>query len=401
MIYLNDENKDIYCYSELTLTELLNKFYKEIKNNSCVTTDLYEKYKYLLERPITVDTDTGNVNLYSDDYIKFFVDCYVGDDENGLGTEDKPWRTIQKAFDNVPKILKKSVRIFCRKGDYDESPVLYACMGMAVYLYCWDRDNLTPLDEGVSCRVNGLTFRNCLCYVHIEDFGQRQADTDGKGFIVFVSCSYASVARCRFDKNFNDVDKPTLWYDGVIGSCNGCYFENQYICIYSINSMVRADESNYSLANNTYTLFCQQGIITKYGKEDIDWTWEGTVKGEREVHGGRIFEALEYSWRQMELENDWIENSGIGAKVRKDVGLGYLYMWVEKDTGVDTTIICTLPQHLRPINTIRTTIQYVGTSSEQPDLPILSIGKDGTVKLLTLGGKYTNAICACIPYPIK
>jgi len=52
--------------------------------------------------------------------LTYYVDDSTGNDSTGTGTSSLPWKTIQHAIDNVPRILTETTNILIGPGDYDE-----------------------------------------------------------------------------------------------------------------------------------------------------------------------------------------------------------------------------------------------------------------------------------------
>lgn len=332
----------------------------------------------------------------SDISVHYYVNAKIGDDSTGDGTVLKPYKTIQKAFDSIPKIVDKRQTVHIARGTYDEDCYLTGVVGGSIYIELYDE---TPPDvnNDVAIRVRSMGFYDIMGYINIADVGPAPTtpQTSKDGFLLFSRCIYASVGKCRFDVDLTTSMKNTLRFDGSIGSVKTSYFINQHICTLSIRgASVRIDPNCTIGGNCTYGIFAQSGLIWKNG--DVKWIKNATIP-EREHEGGRIFGRNEYSWNEISYQNGWETASGVPLKFRSQGGIGLLYGFVTK-TPIDTTIIGKLPYGFKPINTQRFTVYAAGTSSKQD--ATLNISADGNISVLNVGNITTNIILISVTFPL-
>lgn len=332
----------------------------------------------------------------SDIGVHYYVNAKIGDDSTGDGTVLKPYKTIQKAFDSIPKIVDKRQTVHIARGTYDEDCYLTGVVGGSIYIELYDE---TPPDvnNDVAIRVRSMSFYDIMGYINIADVGPAPTtpQTSKEGFLLFSRCIYASVGKCRFDVDLTTSMKNTLHFDGSIGSLKTSYFINQHICTLSIRgASVRIDPNCTIGGNCTYGIFAQSGLIWKNG--DVQWIKNATTP-EREHEGGRIFGRNEYSWNEISYQNGWATASGLPLKFRSQGGIGMLYGFVTK-TPIDTTIIGKLPYGFKPINTQRFTVSAAGTSSKQD--ATLNISSEGDINILNIGNITTNIIIINVTFPL-
>ena len=216
------------------------------------------------------------------------VNIYVrpdGDDNTGDGSTVKPFKTIQKAVNTVPKLIEKDHFIKVAEGEYDEEVTIKGISGSAIWI---SRENgiVDPTTTRPNVKVKSITYYDCNAYCKVESVEQLNAgEIGGQGFIRFSRCSYGTVHACLMDDG--TITKPTLIWDRSGGGFNSCLFDNQRQCANSMNgSAIRCD------ATNTHgSIKSDIGVVVQVGEVfyngNITWI-EGATRPESYIQGGMI-----------------------------------------------------------------------------------------------------------------
>src|SRR5699024_8187001 len=210
------------------------------------------------------------------------VNIYVSNSKgliDGDGTKNKPFNSIQKAFNSIPKVIDKRYTVYIEPGDYDEEAYLTGVIGGTIFV----RSTEPPESiENINVRVKALNFYDVMGYVHIEDMGTYGGEISRKAFILFSRCIYGSVSRCRMDRTIPG--KITLYWDGSFGSLGTSHIENQELVIQSHNgSTVRIDSNTTSGTGNGVALYSLNGFIFKSGAND--WINSAATPEKKEIDG--------------------------------------------------------------------------------------------------------------------
>lgn len=327
--------------------------------------------------------------------VNLYVSNSKGNDDSGDGSKNKPYKTIQKAFDSIPKVIDKRWTVNIEPGNYNEEAYLTGVIGGAIYVRS-DTTVKPDVMDNIDVRVKALNFFDVIGYVHIEDVGTYGGEINRKAFILFSRCIYGSVSRCRMDRSIGD--KYTMYWDGSYGSFGTSYMDNQDICVQVQNgSTVRIEHSIRAGSNNGLALRSENGLIFKRG--DTAWI-DKAATPEYTENGGQIYE--DYVWETLPLANGWAVESGLPLRVKKiNRDFAFLYGWVNK-SALDTTKISGLPTKYRPLHTQRNSVVVTGTAANQDALPILDIKADGTIVLVNTGSvPSNNGLAINITYPLR
>ena len=352
-----------------------------------------------LRQPIFDDVTSLNSKMdrlygLSTNSIQIYVDS-TGDSQIEDGTLKKPFTTVQKAFDSIPKVIDKRCTVYIAPGEYEEEAYLTGVIGGAIYVRSTPSEK-PDVTVGTDVRIRSLNFYDIVGYVHIEDMSPLGI-TAKKSFMLFSRVMYGSVSRCRLDRYLGEV--PTIYWDGSYGSFGTSYLSNQYLCAKSMNgSTVRVEHSIISGGNNTISLYSENGFIFKRGDTSA-WV-DDAVTPEVLVNGGKIYG--DSVWKTIGLKNGWVVVSGLPLRVKKvNDDFAFLYGWVNKST-LDNSVIGTIPSGYTPLHTQRNPVAATGTTSNQEALPILDIKSNGDIVLVNTGNLPTNTGFAInIMYPTK
>ena len=322
-----------------------------------------------------------------------------GNDEKGDGTKSNPYRTIQKAFDTIPKVINKRRTIILAPGTYDEEPYLSGVIGSAVFVRS-EQDN-PDVTQKVDCRVRALRFYDMMGYVHIEGIGNIDGNIESKAFMLFSRCIYASISRCRFDRDSVSTQTNSIWWDGSFGSIGLSHFANQYRCIYGMNgSQVRVDDHNVIDGPCNTVLYSENAHIFKKGTNP--WHIKSNVTTpEVKIGGGEIYGGHTQVWNNATYQNNWTSAGSLPLRYKREGDVCFLNGWVTKST-LDTTVIATIPKEFRPAYTIRKQGLFGGTALPQSCPPIININPTtGEVSLTNTGDNLSEIVIIDLVYSVS
>lgn len=226
-----------------------------------------------------VNTEIGKVNetaqkleeqlkaLYgaTEANLEIYVDADKGNDTSGTGASDAPYRTINKAVQQIPRALNGSaVYIYLVPGIYNEDVYIQNKQITAIFIQGTNSATVDPKNKQTGVFVRHLNFRDCSGYLSLRGLNQVSADqTPNKaGTFVFTRCGYASVGFCRFDDAKAKTNLvPAVVIDAGSGGAHNSYFINQY-CAQIGQYMAY---SNFPYTNtgtgNTYSLISDASIL--------------------------------------------------------------------------------------------------------------------------------------------
>lgn len=302
------------------VTDIVNNETTEIKNN------MDKVYK----------TQTSSVNIYVRP---------DGDDNTGDGSTTKPFKTIQRAVNTIPKLIEKDHFIKVAEGEYDEEVTIKGISGSAVWI-SREEGIVDPTTTRPNVKVKSITYYDCNAYCKVESVEQLNAgEIGGQGFIRFSRCAYGTVHACLMDDG--TITKPTLVWDRSGGGFNSCRFENQRQCANSMNgSAIRCDATNtHGPIKSDIGVVVQAAEIFYNG--EITWI-EGATRPESYIQGGMINKyATEID---LTTKNGWNSYSTDyrPRALKMPDGTVHLYGLVKDGTPGSGSIAFTLPKGYAP-----------------------------------------------------
>lgn len=276
------------------------------------------------------------------------VNIYVrpnGNDDTGNGSTKKPFKTIQRAVDTIPKLIEKDHFIKVAEGEYNEEVTIKGISGSAVWI---SRENgiVNPTTTRPNVKVKSITYYDCNAYCKVESVEQLKAgEIQGQGFIRFSRCSYGTVHACLMDDG--SITKPTLIWDRSGGGFNSCLFNNQRRCANSMNgSAIRCDATNtHGSIKSDIGVVVQAAEIFYNGT--VTWI-EGATRPESYTQGGIINKyAVEID---LTTKNGWNSYSTDyrPRALKMPDGTVHLYGLVKDGTPGSGSVAFTLPKGYAP-----------------------------------------------------
>ena len=160
-----------------------------------------------------------------------YVDATNGDDTTGDGSQEKPWKTIQKAVDMCPTITRGAYQyyVILKAGTYEQNVNIY---NLSTFIFISGED-YSSIDKADNTLIKGrIDVSNCNM---IMLRGLKIESNDRVG-VAINRGSNGDMLNCKLDKCRMNVDRATL-------------------------SAIRCDVSNYTGDKSVGAIHCQGGII--------------------------------------------------------------------------------------------------------------------------------------------
>lgn len=212
----------------------------------------------------------------------YYVSAGTGNDTTGDGSQTRPYRTIGKAFDTIPKVINKDQFVYLADGTYDEEPALIGVNGAAVMVRRWGGEVSASADTGVFIR--SLRFYDCNGYIFLQNLTALDpTPNSAAAIILFSRCTYATVNASRFTRNSRSTTKPDIRWDGAGGGASSNYFSSSYLNVHCMNgSRIRLDNTNVHTGTaSTTNVLVQAAEVFLNGANN----WISTPKA---IQGGVI-----------------------------------------------------------------------------------------------------------------
>ncbi len=167
------------------------------------------------------------------------LDLYVsderGDDQNGDGTEEHPFKTIQMAVNMVPLISSSQITIWIDDGVYLEDVTLKSINALRINIRTIQ--NLSTLDEtknDLPVKVRSIGFFNCAGYFQIAgiqpvDQANAPLYSGRKYSFLCEQSGYLALNQVRCVENTKAISNHVAVYTGGSSKCHiyNSYFSNQ------------------------------------------------------------------------------------------------------------------------------------------------------------------------------
>lgn len=171
------------------------------------------------DKPMRVDFNRDNeiVDAFMQQATSGNMTVHVatnGSDTEGNGSEGRPYRTIQKAIDTVPKMILHAVIIKIAQGTYNEYLYVTGFFGGG-YLTL---EGGVDTNAAVDYKIKGLVLQYCSCTVHVKGLEGTFSNVNGSAFeanacsgaVVFLNCRAALNSAVAGSKAFSGSSSPTV-----------------------------------------------------------------------------------------------------------------------------------------------------------------------------------------------
>lgn len=217
-----------------------------------------------------------------------------GHDSTGDGSEQKPFRTIQRAVNSIPLINAGTVTIEIESGTYLEDIKVIGFKAQSFELRAGNFGLSDPSAGNTDVFVRSIAFIDCQGYCKAA--GLTFTDVRNTDNIVnvdvpkqvgalFLRCTYGALEFCRFAENTRSTEYAAVMVNGGMGSIYRNHFQNQETAIESVYmASTRVTSSNTGTGNNL-VLRCNSAIVFASGV-----VITGTT-ARQSVSAGQIFTA--------------------------------------------------------------------------------------------------------------
>lgn len=204
----------------------------------------------------SVETIVGG----SADWINLYVSADLGSDQNGDGSEEKPFATIQMAVNQIPLVSIPGVSIWVDDGVYLEDVSIRNISATAIYVGPKnDISTIDPSKSDMPVKLRSLAFYQCKGYYKVT--GLQFVDTknapkfSGSVYSLMVEQGgYLSVDKCKFAEDARNLAGAAIYAGGLSASnvYGTCYFHRQNIAVYAnLMSQVLINQATGGKENTT------------------------------------------------------------------------------------------------------------------------------------------------------
>lgn len=223
------------------------------------------------------------------------VDGNNGNDLTGNGTEEKPFKTINKAVAIIPRLINANVIIRCKPAVYDEDVSIQQIYASNILIEHSNIDSVDPTKGDTGFFIRSITCIDCPGYIRISgatqynmvNSGARYSTTGSEPVTFFFDrVGYATINKCRFTENMKATRSHPVYYGASNGRVMECHFKNQYQCLFvNFNSNITFDETNTGSENGRLVQVARSIVYAPAGRPV---TADGTPF--HKYAGGQIFE---------------------------------------------------------------------------------------------------------------
>ncbi|MDT2771363.1 hypothetical protein P7H46_10975 [Enterococcus pseudoavium] len=173
--------------------------------------------------------------------IDLFVSIEKGDDKNGDGTEEKPFKTIQMAINQIPLISSSKITIWVDDGVYLENILLTNVSCTSFTLRCKQSvDSIDLSKNDLPVKVRSFGFVSCNGYFRL--YGIQAVDLVNANLTDGIKCAfycklggYLALNRVKISENTKGISNYNAIYANGNSKINiyQSYFSNQNVLVHA------------------------------------------------------------------------------------------------------------------------------------------------------------------------
>ncbi len=199
-----------------------------------------------------IGTLNGAINLYV---------ATTGNNSISDGSQAKPFKTIQRAINSLPKDLGGfNASIYISEGTYNESVEIVGYHNGHLMLLSDSADTLAG-----TCKLSAISVRYCSAYVSLNGFNC--TITTDFAFKIW-GCQHVLIQSSQVTTPSAD-SAAGIYFGESLGRVIACRVANRYAALRSLNSKVISSgwDTPNSMNNNYGLLTNNGGVIHKYGSQ--------------------------------------------------------------------------------------------------------------------------------------
>ena len=205
-------------------------------------------------------SDQLNKLYRSDNDLLLYVDGNNGNDTTGNGTEENPYKTINRAVAVIPRLINANVLIRCKPAVYDEDVIIQQIYASNIIIEHSNLDDVDPSKGDTGFFVRSISFIDCPGYVRVSGATQYNMANSGARYtgggvnepitFSFERVGYGAVTKCRFAENMKATTSHAVYASVSKGRLYENYFKDQYECLFAnFNTMTTFENDNKGSGN--------------------------------------------------------------------------------------------------------------------------------------------------------
>lgn len=211
-----------------------------------------------------------------------YVSQERGNDSTGDGTQEKPYKSIQRGVDAIPMVSSASYFVRIEKGAYREDVVIQNINAASITIESYNVKSATPSKSSLDVFVRQINFSDCSGYCRVQgiecfDHNNVPGTELDKSHIRFTRIKYGVVSKCRFAEHAKSKNISCVYYNASVGRVYDNHFQNQDMATrLNFLSTVNFDNTNTG-SNNRQILYVGRSIAyqenTQVKADEADSTY--------------------------------------------------------------------------------------------------------------------------------
>lgn len=200
--------------------------------------------------------------------VSVFISNAIGNDKSGDGTEAKPYKTIQRAANDIPLVSSSKFNLMVEPGMYLEDVVISNRTCPQIIIKGTNYTIVDPHNGDTGVYVRSVFMSDCTGYCSTVGLTLMDAanlpvsvSTGEKVGILFQRCDYAIVNKCRNMENTTAMNYSAIYYDSSNGRIYDSKFSNQNQVLFA-NFTSNVEYANTNIGENNGTIIrCHRSAV--------------------------------------------------------------------------------------------------------------------------------------------
>ncbi len=213
-----------------------------------------------------------------------YVSQERGNDSTGDGTQEKPYKSIQRGVDAIPMVSSAAYFVRIEKGTYRENVLVQNINASNLTIEAYNHESAQPEKGSLAVFLRNIRIADCTGYCRIRgiefiDHKNLPVNDLVKCHIDFARIKYGVVSKCRFAENAKNNEITSVYYNASTGRAYENHFQNQDTVIYAnYLSNFNFAETNTG-SNNRKALYVGRSIAyqqnTQVKADEADSSYAG------------------------------------------------------------------------------------------------------------------------------